>query len=89
MPRPKSNRSVGVKMPDVLFSDIERQCALWTRAVRHREPHAKAKAAADWIKDACEWRMTLIKGLSIGYYALREIPDPTQEESGLPEGQPS
>jgi hypothetical protein len=75
-------------MPDVLYQDIARQCDLWTMAVRHREPHAPKKAAAEWIKDACEFRMTLLKGLRIGYYALREIAESAQAENGLPEGKP-
>jgi len=89
MPQPKSSRFVGVKMPDVLYEDIERQCAMWTCAMRRREPHAKQKRVAQWIKEACEARLTMSKGLRIGYYALREIAEPAQEESGLSVGKPT
>ncbi len=86
MPRPKSSRFVGVKMPDVMHDDIRESCAMITRAVRLREPLAKEKTVADWVKEACEFRLTLMKGLRIGYYALRQIPDLEQGESGLPDG---
>ena len=89
MPRPKCTRFVGVKMPDVLYGDIEVQCARITGAMRRRVPGAKQMLPAQWIKDACEFRLTLTKGLLIGYYALREVPDAVQPENGLPEVQPS
>lgn len=82
MPRPKSNRLVGVKMPDVLEADIVRQVAMWNTAVRVRRPHAPVKTKSDWIKESCEWRLTLIKGLGIGYYALRAFFEERQSKSG-------
>lgn len=83
MPRPKSNRLVGVKMPDVLEDDIDRQVAMWNAAVRMRHPNTPRKTKSDWIKESCEIRLANIKGLRIGYYALREICEVRQQESGL------
>lgn len=87
MLRPKSDRFVGVKMPEALYLDISAQAARETRAVRLRDLTASEKTVSDVIKDCCEFRMTFVLGLHLGYYRLREVRFGCEEESGFTDGQ--
>lgn len=74
--RPKSIRSVTVKMPEELYLDLEEQAGLMARVAR------EGKSVSEVIKDCCEFRMTLLRGLRVGYYVLRRVPLEGQSKSG-------
>lgn len=71
-PRPKSVAYVPVKMPDELKSDIEAECRLY----------AKPKSVSDWLKEAAEFRLTLTRGLRVGYYTMRQLLPEAQAGTG-------
>ncbi len=70
--RPKCTVYLGVKWPEELLNDLADE------GQRHTPP----KSIGDVIKDCCEFRMTLIRGLRLGYYHLRTVPEAVEEKPG-------
>lgn len=72
MSRPKCLAYVPVKMPAELLEDLKAEAD-------RRRPSA---SVSDVIRDCCEFRLTLIHGLQLGYYDLRMVRASLQAGSG-------
>jgi hypothetical protein len=81
--RPKSTAEKNLKWPPELLDDLEAEAARRTAALRLRAPDAPAVTTSEVIKDCCEFRMTLIRGLHLGYYHLRTLRPLYDEKSGV------
>lgn len=70
--RPKCNVAHPVKWPEELLDDLEAYGRMYN----------PPKSLGDVIKDCCEFRLTLIKGLHLGYYHLRTVPERIPAQPG-------
>ena len=86
MPRPKCTQFVGIKIPYELDCALEREADRRTAAARLVLSTAPAVTKSDVIKDCCEFRLSLIKALRIGFYTLQTVPEDGQSEMGLTVG---
>lgn len=80
--RSKCLAYMGIKVPPELKADVEQEAAMITAAQRMKDPQAPEKTASDFIRDCIEFKLTINRGLRLGYYSIRTLFGESGEVSG-------